>query len=307
MSVIRLGLIGAGRWGRIYIRTIAALADQGITLAAVASRNGETAALVPPGCQVENDWRALIGRGDVDGVIVATPPARHADMAVAALDAGKPVLIEKPLTMDVAEAERIITHAAGSAAFAMVDHTHLFDPGFRALLEMLPTIGPVREIVGCAGNWGPFRADTPVLWDWGAHDAAMILAVMGRDPVAVEGACVDRRAVDGGTGEIIRLGLRFSDGATATTDMGTLMAAKIRRFEVRGQTGTLVYDSVGPVKLSRFAAGPAHGDGVAVECTGPLPLTRCVLDFAQAIAAGAPRHDSLDLGLRVVRILAAAG
>ena len=95
VTALRLGLIGAGRWGRIYIRSIASM--ENLALAAVASSNPQTEALLPPGCRQLGDWRALIALPEVEAVIVATPPSLHFAMAKTALLAGNP----KPSDSDI--------------------------------------------------------------------------------------------------------------------------------------------------------------------------------------------------------------
>ncbi|MEE9275734.1 MAG: Gfo/Idh/MocA family oxidoreductase, partial [bacterium] len=102
---LRLGLIGAGRWGRAYIRTLKSMA--GVELARLCSANPESPKLAGPGCRVTGDWRELAGAEDLDGLILATPPGLHAEMAGAAAAAGLPVMIEKPLTLDLDEALRL--------------------------------------------------------------------------------------------------------------------------------------------------------------------------------------------------------
>jgi predicted dehydrogenase len=177
VSALRLGLIGAGRWGRIYIRTIATMED--MTLAAVASSNPETSALLPPGCRLLQDWGAMINLPEVEAVIVATPPRLHFTMAKAALEAGKPVLIEKPFTCNMAEAEGLAALSRRSSVPLMVEHTHLHAPAFRALAALLPGMGGLLAIHARTNAEGPFRPDVPVLWDWGAHDIAMCLSLAG--------------------------------------------------------------------------------------------------------------------------------
>ena len=88
---LKLGLVGAGRWGRNYVRTIATL--DGLRLAAVASRNPETATLVPPHCHIVTDWHDLIAMPGIDGIIIASPPATHAEILLAAIAAGKHVAV----------------------------------------------------------------------------------------------------------------------------------------------------------------------------------------------------------------------
>ncbi|MGE5505865.1 MAG: Gfo/Idh/MocA family protein [Actinomycetota bacterium] len=298
MAGLRLGLVGVGRWGRIYIRTLGQLAPD-IHLARVASRNPETAALVPAGCVVSADWQDLVAAGDLDGIIVASPPETHVDIALAAVAAGLPVLVEKPLCLDSDEAGRLFAAAQDAGALVMVEHTHLFSPAFRRLKQLVPTLGGPRAVEGRAGNLIG-RLSAPILWDWGAHDVALCLDLLGALPDRIDAALVDRPALpDGGHGETFRLTLGFGS-IEATVTCGTL-AAKTRRFTVACPDGTLVYDDLAADKLTL--------DGRAVPVAGDLPLTTAVREFAAKVRSGSHDLASLQLGMRVVTVLgqAAAG
>lgn len=126
---MQLGLIGAGRWGKRYISTIAKI--PGIALAQVASANPETHMLVPRGCQVTPKWRDVTQNKSLDGVIIATPLAMHRQMAIAAIKSRIPVLIEKPMTLSIAGAQEIARSSIEHRKLTMVGHTHLFSSGFR--------------------------------------------------------------------------------------------------------------------------------------------------------------------------------
>src|SRR6185295_8261844 len=117
-----------GRWGRNYIKTIAALDDMRLTR--LASRNPASRRLVGPRCEISADWRRCMGAGDLDGIIIATPPSLHAEMTIAAVAAGIPVLVEKPLTLGLSEASALRNEVRARSGLVMVDHTHLFHPAF---------------------------------------------------------------------------------------------------------------------------------------------------------------------------------
>jgi predicted dehydrogenase len=288
---VRLALIGAGRWGRIYLRTLAGL--EGIALAAVASGNAETAGLVPPGCRLFTDWRDLVAAGGFDGVIIATPPSTHAEIAGSVIARGRAVLIEKPLTLDLGQARRLHALAAENPVLVQVGHVHLAAPAWRELKRIAGGLGPVRTIRAVAGNHGPHRGDVGVLWDWGAHDVAMCLDLMGGMPDEVEACLLSRRQVEGGVAERLRLRLGFG-GVTAEIVLGTDMD-KTRRFEVGCQGGTLVYDDLALAKLTQ--------DGEAVEIGKTLPLSAQLEDFVASIRAGSTDRSGLDLGVKVVGVL----
>ena len=289
MNPVRLGLVGFGRWGRILMRNMAA--HPKVVPVALASRQPDIAAELPEGCQVVDDWRKLLDL-DLGGLVVASPPASHAEIAMAALERGLPLLMEKPLTLSVAEARLV---AATGTSLVMVDHIHLFSPAWRRLKALVPSLGPVLSLAGVAGNHGPYRADTPVLWDWGTHDVAMILDLVGGTPDRLRAVRTERRELPEGVGETIDLSLGFG-ALSATATLSTLMD-KTRRFTVVCQGGTLVYDGVGAVRLS------LDGQEISVETRQPLEIL--LDDFACAIGAGSRDRSGLDLGVRVVETLAA--
>ena len=300
---LNLGLIGAGPWGRNYIKTIKGL--KGITLSRLASRNPESARLVGPGCEIHQDWREMIKTNDLDGVIVATPPARHAEMTLAAVDRGLPVLVEKPLTLDVGEAEAVLDRARSKGAIVLVDHIHLYSAAWEALKREGVRLGPIRTIAAKAGRWGIFRPGTPVLWDWGSHYAAMCINLLGRVPENVRARRIESREVEDAKrkkkGEVLELDLDFGDAAASIT-IGNLFSEKIQLFSVAFDGGELIYDDCAKEKL---ILNPAPGySGQPLALSGGLPLERAVLALAAAIALGSPDVDDLELGLDVVRTLA---
>jgi predicted dehydrogenase len=297
VAALRLGLIGAGRWGRAYIRTIGAMAEA--TLAAVASSNAETAALAPPGCAVTEDWRALVAMPEVEAVIVATPPLLHGEMALAALAAGKPVLVEKPFTLSLREAEAVVASARHRGLALMVEHTYLLAPAFRELVRRVPTLGPLRQLRGRANAEGPFRPDVPVLWDWGAHDVAMCIAIAGR-PNGQAARVVERRASTANA-ETVGISLQWEDGPVGDIVVGNIAAPKRRRFEAIGAEGTLVFDDLAADKLT-LRRGDAAPEPIAVAPV--LPLTEAVAAFAAA-ARRPPDEAMLAMATDVVRVLEA--
>jgi predicted dehydrogenase len=289
---VRLGLAGAGRWGRNYIKTIAGLGE--LHVARIASRNPKTVALAPPGCRVVEDWRELMDATAIDGVVIATPPASHAEIARAAIMAGIPLLIEKPLALSTADARAIRDLAIERKVLGLVDHTHLFSPAFRQLKALAARHGGVREIHSEAGNHGPYRADVSVLWDWGPHDVAMCLDLMQEAPASAACSVRDRSARDGGVAETVSIALSFPSGVPAQIRLSNA-TDKTRRFRVRCAEAELVYDDLSAHKLLV--------DGTPVPIGSDLPLTVAVREFAAAIAAGAWDRSSLDLGVSVVEVL----
>lgn len=291
---LRLGLVGAGRWGRIYLRTL--VRRQDLVLAAVASGNAETAALLPAGCTLYPQWRDLLDHPGLDGVIVATPPQTHIAIARQVIDRGLAVLVEKPLCLDRAEAQSFRDHVQAKRGMVMVDHIHLYSPAFVALLRLLPNLGRLKSISGRAGNHGPYRRDASVLWDWGPHDLAMALTLTACKPEQVNARVVEQRPVENGVGQTIALGMRFAqvDGQF----IFSTLTDKTRWLRVEGEAGELVYDDLAPDKLRH--------DGQAVAIAADMPLDCALGAFARRIHD--QDHDLADLNMAVtvVDILSAA-
>lgn len=303
-AVVRLGLIGAGRWGRIYIRTIAAI--EGVTLVRVASRNPETRALVGAGCAIVEEWREVAEAADLDGVIIATPPELHAEMTCAAVAAGRAVMVEKPLTLDLGEARALRRLVAQRSGFVMVDHIHLFHPAYRRLKTTGLGLGPIREIAAVAGNRGPYRENVAVLWDWGPHDVAMALDLVGARPETMSAERFESQRSSAGFAENVAIDLRFPGRINASLRVGTLMD-KTRRFTVRFEQAVLIFDDLAPAKLTRHGADAsidaAPDQGEPLQVSNTLPLSVAVGEFVDGIRSRATDTGSLDLAVDVIAVL----
>jgi predicted dehydrogenase len=297
---MRLGLVGAGRWGKRYIATISAMED--ITLAHLASANPDSAKLIPPRCRLSSDWRLATGDRTLDGLILATPPATHLGMALDAIANGIPVLVEKPMTLSVPDAQSLVDHAQRSNVLVMVDHTLLFSSAFRELKARGGSLGRLLGTQSAGGNRGPFRLDTPVLWDWGPHDIAMCLELFGAMPDAVAARRVATAQYPDGAGEAIEIALDFGGCRRSEIRVSNITERKQRWFKAIYGGGTLVYDDLALEKLVFRRGGSSLGEAVVLDAS--LTLTNAVGEFCRRIASGERSSASLELGLRVVRILA---
>lgn len=296
---LRLGLLGAGPWGQRYIETIGNLPS--LRLQAVSSRNPETARRVPAGCRIETDWRRVVADAEVDAVIVATPPALHTSMVLAAVDAGKPVLVEKPMTLNVDDAREIEQKSRERGVLVMVDHTQLFNTAFRRMKRALPDVAPVRRIVSNSGKWGPFRTEPGVLWDFAPHDVAMCIDLLEAVPTKIKAKREVHDKIEGGFGDRYLITLTFPRSITAEVRTGNLLRPKRRWLEVQGEKGTLVFDDLADHQLVRRT-----GDTDApIAYERELPLTTAVREFASAARFGSRDRVSVQLGREVVEVLAA--
>ena len=291
--------MGAGAWGRNYIREIDAADD--VTLSRLASRNPDIREILDLGTEVTDDWRDLIEAGDLHGLVIASPPHTHSEIALMAMERGLAVLIEKPVALDLADAKALMSFGTTWGAIAHVDHIDLRNPAYEALVEQLPRIGDILEIEAVFGGHGPFRPDTPPLWDWGPHPIAACIDIAGRDPETISA-----RPIPADSGEVVRIELDFGYGLVARIGAGNGFAEKQRSLLVRGVRGALRYDDAAAAKLVKLPSD-AHRSrlGEALSFGDASPLGQTIDRFARAIRNGSPDYADLELAHAVVTVLSA--
>jgi predicted dehydrogenase len=310
-SPIRFGLIGAGRWGKVYLRTLNSLGERcRLTHLCTSDPRNQHFAAHP--VTLVRDWRELV-RSSCDAVIIATPPDTHAEILEACLDAGKPCIVEKPLCLDVASAERLHQRVQASGIPVLVDHTYLFHPAYLALKEAMEGAGePVRIILSEGGGFGPFRTHTSALWDWCPHDFSLCLDLVGERPQQVS-ALAGPRGPDGAP-ESVSVRLDFFDGVCAWVHAGRLFPNTRRSFSVVTDAHLYRFDggaspplTVSPVRFStRYAQGNGETlEGSPIEFVqGPLPMERVMRYFADGLSGGDRSRFGTALACDVVRLLA---
>ncbi|HEY9724312.1 MAG TPA: Gfo/Idh/MocA family oxidoreductase, partial [Oscillatoriaceae cyanobacterium] len=185
---MRVAVIGAGRWGRNLVANLAALEALAI-VADPDQRLRESLAGQYPGVPMVSDHRLALA-GDWPAVAIATPAPTHYAIAREALEAGKDVFVEKPLTLSSHEAEALVALARDRGRVLMVGHLLLYQPAVRFLQRFLAE-GGVGELVSLHQerlNLGQARAVENALWSLGVHDVAVLLHLIGHAPSEVQ-AC----------------------------------------------------------------------------------------------------------------------
>jgi predicted dehydrogenase len=240
---LRLGLAGLGSMGRNHLRVISNHPET--VLAAVADPTAEAlaAAVDQTGAQGFDDPLEMIARADLDGVVVAAPTTNHTALALAAIERGLPVLVEKPLAATVDDAIAIVTAARKRGVAVQVGHVERYNP---AVLEMgrLLRAGWLSTIYAITSRRaGPFPArirDVGVTVDLGTHDVDMLSWIAGERPIRVYAETAQRIHA---THEDLTFGLmHFPSGATGFLDVDWLTPAKRRSLTAVGEEGMFELD-----------------------------------------------------------------
>jgi predicted dehydrogenase len=162
--MVRVGIIGTG-WGvRVQVPTFR---EAGLTVTAIAGHDAAKTrkAAGELDLRPEEDWRAVVTAADVDLVSIVTPPSEHREMALAALEAGKHVILEKPTALNAAEAEKLVAAAARyPGRIALIDHELRFLPSWREARERIRELGDVRYAEVRYSS--PARGDRNRAWNW---------------------------------------------------------------------------------------------------------------------------------------------
>lgn len=330
MSPIGLAVIGAGYWGPNLVRT--ALATPALQLEWLCDLNigrAETILGLSTTVRVTSSFESVLADPAVMAVAIATPADTHFDLVRAALEAGKHVLVEKPLTSSVAEGQKLAALARRSELVLMCDHTYCYTPAVQRIRELIAAgeIGEVQFVDSVRINLGLVQPDVDVLWDLAPHDLSILDFVLPADVVPVAIAAHTGDPIGAGRACIAYLSVWLSNGALAHVHVNWLSPTKIRKTVFGGSRRTIVWDDINPA--GRLAV---HDRGVdKLEAVGmpqdqrrqalisyrtgdtlvpALPereaLMSVMAEFSMAIREGRSPLTDADAGLRVLTLLEAA-
>jgi predicted dehydrogenase len=324
----RIAVVGTGAWGLSHVRSFAA--EPGAQLTWLCDRDPaalERAARLAPGARATNDLDELLGARDVDGVVIATPAVTHAALAMACLGRGRHVLVEKPLAMSVAEAERIAEAAHRSGASVLVGHLMVYHPVVEHLRRLVAAgeLGDVYYLSSVRANLGRLRRDENALWSFGPHDLSMIdVLVPGRPAtIAARGASY----LQPGIADVVFVNLELAPSAPggrpvmAQVHLSWLNPHKERRLMIVGSRKMAELDDTAAEKLRIYDRGYdrppefanfaeyltlRNGDIYVPQISMAEPLAVMARHFLDVVAGTAAPRTDLASGLRVVRLLEAA-
>ncbi len=317
MKEIRFGVIGWGYWGPKIARNLNSLPHASVTYVAdTDARRLAAFAVNQPWVQTTTQIEEIF-RSDVDAIVIATPVSTHFQLAREALLHGKHILVEKPLTASVSEAEELVALAQEQHRVLMVGHTFEYNPAVNELRKLVQSgeLGKIYCIEAERVNLGLFRNDINVIWDLAPHDISILLYLLDRKPEKIKvqaHAHVQSRIED-----VAHLDLEFADGMNAHIHVSWLHPCKIRRVTVIGDARMVVYDDTNPAEMIKVynKGADVHADPVVSYRFGEItiphidwiePLHLECEDFANSIRTGTIPRANGEVGLAVVKVLAAA-
>jgi predicted dehydrogenase len=270
----------------------------------------------------------LLALDDLDAIAIATPARTHHDIALAALRAGKHVVVEKPLADDGERGMDMLHEADARGLVLMADHTYCYTPAALKIRELIQegALGDILFIDSVRINLGLVRPDVDVFWDLAPHDLSIIdfvvpgglrptsVSAQGADPLGAGKACVGY------------LTIPLAAGAIAHVHVNWLSPIKIRQMVIGGTKQTLVWDDLNPQQrvsvydrgvdlhsqslqgADRTAATISYrlGDTWSPALPEHEALSAMATEFAQSIRQGIPSRTDGRAGMRVLSVLEAA-
>ena len=320
----RIGIIGCGYWGPNLVRNFMELPD--CEVAAVSDLKKDRLDNIGkryPGAARFTDYREILGNKDISGVVISTNLSTHFKVAKDALNAGKHILLEKPVTTLPGEAAELVELAKKNKLIFMSGHTFLYNQGVTDTKRYVENkeVGEVYYLHAERTNLGPIRQDTNALWDLAPHDISIFIHLLGKmpDSVSAHGGCFLKK----GREDVVFITLRFPGGILGNIHVSWLDPCKVRRVTVIGNKKMLLFDDLNtlePIRIfDKGVESPgeygSYGDFQHILRDGDIlipkikltePLKNECAAFLEAIRSGKPPLSDGELGRRVVSVLSAA-
>lgn len=322
--MVNFGVVGYGYWGPNLVRNLFEVPETRVV--AVSDMNPDRLKLVKsryPSVEATTDVHEMLRNPKIDAIAIATPVSTHYDLALQALQHGKHVMVEKPMTSTSEQAMRLIDEAAQRNLVLMVDHTFVYTGAVRKIKEIASSgkLGDILYYDSTRINLGLFQRDVDVIWDLAVHDLAIMDYILPTTPCAVAATGINH--VFGGTENLAYITMFFDGNIIAHVNVNWLSPVKVRRTLVGGSKQMIVYDDMEPSEkvkvydkgitvnstpdsVYKAMVGYRSGDMFAPQLDVSEALKVEIQHFADCIRTGAEPLTGGQSGLRVVRILESA-
>jgi predicted dehydrogenase len=321
--MVNVGIIGYGYWGPNLVRNF--FSSNECTVISVADSRPARIALLKksfPSVKGLLDANEIINDPSIDAVINATPVFTHFSLAQKSLLNGKHVLLEKPMTASVKEAETLIDIALGRNLQLMVDHTFLYTGAVERIKQMVDgnELGNVKYLDSTRINLGLFQPDINVLWDLAPHDLSILRYIIEDKPYSIN--AVGTTHTSNNIENIAYLTVKYNSGFIAHFNCSWSSPVKVRMMLLGGDKKMILYNDVEPTeKIKVYDTGYSHttdeekkqilvdyrtGDIYVPKLNTIEALAGVAKDFINSIQTNKSPRSSYQLGLDVVKILEAS-
>jgi predicted dehydrogenase len=314
-------VIGAGYWGPNLVRNFHEL--PGSEVVSVCDLREDLLVKIGrryPAVKLTSDIRAVLEDPAIEAVAIATPVSTHAALVTQALEAGKHVLVEKPMAATTAEAKALIELASERGLVMMPGHTFVYSPPVNAIRDLILAgeLGDIYFVSMSRVNLGLHQPDVSVVWDLGPHDFSILLYWLEEMPTTV--AATSRGCILPDTPDVAFIHLGFGAQTIAHVELSWLAPHKLRRTAIVGSKKMVVYDDSSTEQVRIFDNGAVirepesfgeyrltyrTGNIVSLKVDPVEPLSLELADFCRAVRTGEPPRSSSSLGIDVIRIVEA--
>ncbi len=320
---MKIGIIGFGYWGPNLLRNFSVLDNCSVEM--VSDFREERLNIVKknyPSVKTTTNASDIFNDTTIDAVVIATPVFTHFELAKMALDNGKHVLVEKPMTASSAEGQILIELAAKKNKVLMVDHTFLYTGAVQKIKQLVDTgdIGNVNYFDSTRINLGLFQPDVNVLWDLAPHDISILTYLTKEKPISINATGISHTNSD--IENIAYMTVNFQSGLIAHFNCSWSSPVKIRMMLVGGDKKMVVFNDMEPTeKVKVYDTGYSvktdeekqriridyrAGDIFIPKLKTNEALSLMAADFINAIMNGVKPVSDCNLGLSVVKILEGA-
>ncbi len=319
---MKIGVVGFGYWGPNLVRNFLSLRGvDGVVCFDSSEKRLQIARQKFPSLETVSSYDALLARKDVQAVAIATPVSTHFQLGIKALEAGKHLLLEKPMAESSEQCAQLIDRAASKKLVLMVDHTFVYTGAVRKIKELIDDgrLGEIMYFDSVRVNLGLFQHDTNVVWDLAPHDLSIMDYLIGLDPVGVS-AIGSKHFSD--KEDIAYITVRYSSQLLAHFHVNWMSPVKVRKILIGGSKLMAVYDDMEPSeKVKVYDKGVdikeresiykvlveyRTGDMWAPKIDQNEALALMTNEFLDAINDGKRPITDGRAGMKVVKILEAA-
>ncbi len=305
MSTYKVGIVGAGIWGKNLVRNFYNL-NYLDTVCDMDEENLKRTQNDFPNVHLTKDFNEMLSNPDIDGIVVATPSHTHFKLVKAALNAGKHVYVEKPIATTSAEAKELNDLATAKDLVLMVGHLLLYHPAVNRLKMIVESgeLGEIKYVQSDRLNINYFKNDRSVMWDLAPHDVSMISHILGEEPLCVISA-VGASSEGNAILDITHIDIEYPSGAVAHVSDSWIHPQKRVNLMIRGSKASAMFDdTLAENKLQVFHnSKPNSGSTVSLDYLEIEPLKLECEHFIKCIENGKKARSDGQNGYFVVKVL----